>query len=709
MGSFIDDDEECGYFDADENLASCADSCSDCEVNSVVDNNVAGRYQYDVWVKAPMSVRERRMEFFTSMGLSLERTREGDPVLMDRFVDFLRVDVGNVRENNLPVLRSEIVGNEFSSSRSSMSSWPSDSLHSPRDYNYNLSFLGPNDNAGGGKQCNLDADGKEINLCIKSLDQLLKSESENSSVTFSPTLDCVQSHEGVARPRSPIVERVKKKWLRRLKSMTCVVNVQKEENTPQIDGPKPIQGMRIRRVKVRHCRKKLKEFSALFTGPDIQAHNGLILTMKFSFDGHYLATAGEDKIVKVWKVVEDERSIDIDIPDLDPSCMYFTLNHRSGLTPLVAEKDKLNNSLRKTADSACVIFPPKVFRILETPLHVFQGHTGEVLDISWSKNNSLLSASADNTVRLWQIGCDNCIKVFPHNNYVTSVQFNPVNNDYFMSGSIDGKVRIWGINDCQVVDWIDLTDIVTAVSYYPDGQAGVVGTITGVCRFFNVSGNHMQVEEQVYVNSKKKSPSKRITGFQFFPEDPNKVLVTSADAQVRVLSGLDVVTKCKGPRNGGNFMSASFTSNGNYIISASDDSNVYVWNCTGPEEPSIFESKSIKTFECFSSDASIAIPWCGMNTNDSVNQLHSIATDSLSFSLANDFYLESSFRGSATWPEEKLPASDQRSVMCKSQYKFLKTSCQNLSRSHAWGLVIVTASWDGRIRSFHNYGLPVPV
>lgn len=53
---------------------------------------------------------------------------------------------------------------------------------------------------------------------------------------------------------------------------------------------------------------------------------------------------------------------------------------------------------------------------------------------------------------------------------MTCVQFNPVDDDYFVSGSIDGKVRIWAIPGCHVVDWTDLTDIVTAVCYRPDGK-----------------------------------------------------------------------------------------------------------------------------------------------------------------------------------------------------------------------------------------------
>lgn len=53
---------------------------------------------------------------------------------------------------------------------------------------------------------------------------------------------------------------------------------------------------------------------------------------------------------------------------------------------------------------------------------------------------------------------------------VTSIQFNPVDNDYFISGSIDGKVRIWEISSGQVVNWTEITEIVTAVCYRPDGK-----------------------------------------------------------------------------------------------------------------------------------------------------------------------------------------------------------------------------------------------
>lgn len=50
------------------------------------------------------------------------------------------------------------------------------------------------------------------------------------------------------------------------------------------------------------------------------------------------------------------------------------------------------------------------------------------------------------------------------------MEFQPSNQNYFISGSIDGKVRMWSVSKCQVVDWIDLREIVTAVAYTPDGK-----------------------------------------------------------------------------------------------------------------------------------------------------------------------------------------------------------------------------------------------
>ncbi|XP_077248524.1 uncharacterized protein LOC143888106 [Tasmannia lanceolata] len=757
MGIF--DEGEDMFFDTREDLSSVSDSGSDCvevlEPNCKFLDWVSGKFQNEIWVGKLESVQERRDKFLKWMGLGLDGSPRRDSVDLS---DKISPEIDRITKDSGAVLRNSDFEDGFSSS------WSNRSDDAP-----DLSVVGVSE---GNSLCrirNLDdgtefivdelgQDGTLSRLREVGSDRVYTVDEFQSMLGLSPFIQQFMRREVAQSSNSNgVAKRRKKGWLRRLGAVACVVDRQQEEGKLGSDYLYPITRVRAHRVRVRLYKKRSKEFSAVYMGQEIEAHSGSILTMKFSLDGQYLASAGEDGVVRVWQVMDCARTDDNDIPEVDPSCIYFTVNHSSELSPLFADKETMSkfSSMRKTSDSACIILPPTVFRISEKPLHEFHGHSDDVLDLSWSKNKYLLSSSVDKTVRLWQVGCDSCLKVFSHNNYVTCVQFNPVDDNYFISGSIDGKVRIWAIPGCQVVDWIDIREIVTAVCYCPDGQGGVVGSMTGNCRFFDASGNHLQLDAQICLQGKKKSPCKRITGFEFCPSDPRKIMVTSADSQVRILDvdvackdrdGVDVVCKYRGIRNAGSQISASFTRDGKHIISASEDSNVYIWNYNSLlNRPMPSQAKSVWSYErFFSSNVSVAIPWSRVKSgnpvsltseniaahqqvlSDSTRSLqnlcncHSFSSNkSLSLSLSDHFSLSHGFlsevppKGSATWPEEKLPTSSSLTVsstMCKSQYKFLKASCQNaVTSSHAWGVVIVTAGWDGRIRSFHNYGLPVHV
>ncbi|CAF2137887.1 WD repeat-containing protein 44 [Brassica rapa] len=602
---------------------------------------------FDVWSDSPGSVVERRRKFLQWMGVQEDLSQP------------IKFESDGASEN---CVEAEQSSGGFSSSSSQVSS------------------------------------SEELSLRVdKSFGGCDVTRRESSSMASSSGSRCCPLKE-TEKQRN-----IKKGWFTRLRSFGCSADYTKIRASSSSN-----YGDVISRVKVKHCKKQTKELSALYQSQDIKAHNGYISAMKFSSDGKYLASSGEDGIVRVWKVIEDKRSR----PPrdcLNPSCIYFEVNDHSQLKPVLLDEEKPNKtteSFKKTSDSACVVFPPKAFRIMEKPLHEFRGHTGEVLDISWSMDNCLLSASMDKTVRLWQVGSNDCLGVFTHNSYVTSVQFNPVNENYFMSGSVDGKVRIWDISGCSVVDWVDLKDIISAVCYRPDGKGGIIGSLSGSCRFFNMSGDYLELDSQIHLLSKKKSSNKRITGFQFLPQDQSKVLVVSADSKVRILQGNDVVRKYKGVCKTRSLTSASLTSDGKHIVSACEDSNVYIWsNGDESDSSSSSQTKKIRSFERFSTNASVAATWCGFSDHNATLPFSSPSC----LSINEGFVPGSIPKGSATWPEENLPANPlSSSTMSASHYKFLKSSYQRATNSSlAWGMVIVTGGWDGRIRTFQNYGLPV--
>ncbi|XP_027942673.1 WD repeat-containing protein 44-like [Vigna unguiculata] len=459
---------------------------------------------------------------------------------------------------------------------------------------------------------------------------------------------------------------------------------------------------KTRRIKVKQNKKRWMEFSALYIGQEIRAHEGLIWTMKFSPNGQYLASGGEDGVIRIWRVTS-----------LNTSSICFNAEDSA----VSKVKHGSSGSQQKHSSQSFVVLPNKILKVEESPLHEFCGHTSDVLDLAWSNSDTLLSSSSDKTVRLWKIGCNECLRVFHHKDYVTCIQFNPVDENFFISGCIDGKVRIWGIHEERVVDWADIRDVISAISYRPDGQGFVVGSLTGTCRFYVTSGKHFQLDAQIRVNGKKRTSGNKITGIQFSQKNHQRVMITSEDSKVRILEGIELVQTYKALPRSGSQMSGSFTSGGEHIISVGGDSRVYMWNFNDLGNTSPKSTKSKYSCEYFGSKGvTIAIPWSSMTAEErgsgndfahyssemqpQLEAAHGVR-ESERFSFGSWFSIDGTCRGSVTWPEEKLPSWDLPLAEVEFDHQKQKYV------SETWGLSIVAAGCDGTIKTFHNFGLPI--
>ncbi|KAI5954385.1 hypothetical protein KGF54_002160 [Candida jiufengensis] len=305
---------------------------------------------------------------------------------------------------------------------------------------------------------------------------------------------------------------------------------------------------------------------------DDESKNGEIFTMSFSKDGKYLACAGRDAILRVYKVISSPLAR-----------LEFNQNEKNS---------NENGEVPRSNKRDYVFDPAPVFHT--TPME-FKGHKRSILSLAWSKNNFIITGSMDNTVKLWHVDRPECLQTFQHEDFVTAVEFHPLDDRFFLSGSLDNEVRLWSILEKSVSFKRNLGEdvLITALAFSPDGLHCIVGGFNGSVFILETKGlhivNRVEIKDRSIVHPfHDKTNGNKITGIQVFENPANKystnldkwtVLITTNDSKVRMISTDEkkLITRFRGLSNNSSSIAASSNDNHKYIISGSEDHYCYVW------------------------------------------------------------------------------------------------------------------------------------
>lgn len=170
----------------------------------------------------------------------------------------------------------------------------------------------------------------------------------------------------------------------------------------------------------------------------IKFHQGAIWAMKFSPCGAYLCTAGQDLHVVIWSVgalPADAQESKGGSGDGQKAGEKAGAGDAKAATEPggqpQAQAQRRSFDFRDSRKAAAYLSESSVELkpfIHPVPYRVLEGHTGDVIDLAWSKSKFILSASTDKTVCLWHVSRSECLQFFRHPDIVTAVEFHPAHD-----------------------------------------------------------------------------------------------------------------------------------------------------------------------------------------------------------------------------------------------------------------------------------------
>lgn len=311
-------------------------------------------------------------------------------------------------------------------------------------------------------------------------------------------------------------------------------------------------------------------------------------------------------------------------------------------------------------------------------------------------------------MRLWHVSRQENLCIFKHSDFVPSIQFHPTDDRFFLAGSLDAKLRLWSIPDKTVAYVTTVPDMITAVSFTPDGKTSIAGTLGGLCMFYDTEGLKWQAQLHVKSTRGQNAKGSKVTGIQatYWPPGSDsgevKLLVSSNDSRVRIynLKDKSLELKFRGHENNCSQIRATFADSSGHIICGSEDCKAYIWSTDIPEG----EKRNQKPVEMF--EAHSTITTCTIIAPVQTRQLLSASEDPI-YDLCNPPPVTLVSRAesvvSSRAPTDAGSAAAPLPVHTDMPPKKAAESPAYIARSaHRGGNIVVTADFTGAIKVFRQ-------
>lgn len=197
------------------------------------------------------------------------------------------------------------------------------------------------------------------------------------------------------------------------------------------------------------------EFVAISAGDQGTGHKDAVASLSWSRDGHFLASAADDRLINLWDVQARKPLRTLEDPDCGATFRCIAWNPTSSL---LASAD---------SEGRTKIWEPATGKLIRT----LYGHTSSLTCVVWSANGRFLaSAGMDGSVRIWDADAgQEILTLRGHSGGVNCLAWSP---DGLRLASGGGDIKIWDTQSGrEALTLRGHTSAVQALVWSPDGRS----------------------------------------------------------------------------------------------------------------------------------------------------------------------------------------------------------------------------------------------
>ena len=284
----------------------------------------------------------------------------------------------------------------------------------------------------------------------------------------------------------------------------------------------------------------------------LEGHQAPVRNAVFSPDGKRVATASEDKTVRIWDSQTGEPLLVIQ-------------GHLDKVSGVDFEPTQGQRLVTSSKDRTARIWDSQSGK----QLLVLNGHDDEVNFVAFSPDGQrIVTASEDKTARIWDSQTGQPLQVLSgHKDHIYTAIFSP-DGRYVLTASGDRTVRIWDSQNGKEIRSLKHESVVSSAVFSPDGFQLVTASKDGTVRILDSqSGKSLKVLQGHEDN----------VMFARFSLDNHLLATVSTDGTVRIWDSQSGKQLYILQGHKGTVASVYFSSDGQHLVTASYDNTARIW------------------------------------------------------------------------------------------------------------------------------------